>query len=91
MDYLKFAAKLPLVVAGISGIVNMVKGASDSDKKEAIRAAVESSVSLAEFVSEKDLLKDDKIQVLFSAYLDAEAAVNKARQALKEGIVNRAK
>lgn len=89
MNYLKYVAKLPLVVSGIVGIVNMVKGASDADKREAVRAAIESSVSLAEFVAEKDLLKDASIQVLYNAYLDAEMAVAKAREALKAGIINR--
>lgn len=87
MNYFKFAAKLPLVVSGIVGIVNMVKNASPADKREAVRAAVESSLSLAEFVAEKDLLKDDVVQKLYSAYIDAEHAVAQARDALKAGLV----
>jgi hypothetical protein len=90
-DYLKYVAKLPAVVAGITGIVNLVRNASDADKKDAIRAATLASVSLAEFAVEKDVLNDQTIMKLVDALIDAEAAVIKARTALKEGILNKTK
>ena len=87
MDWAKYLVKLPLVVTGVTGIINMVKGASDSDKKEAIRSAVMTSVSLAEYAADKDLLQDEQVAKLFNALLDAEMAVAKAREALKMGML----
>ncbi len=87
MDWAQYILKVPAVVAGITGIINMVKGASDKDKKEAVMAAVMTSVSLAEYVASKDLLKDEQISKLMSSVVEAEMAVLKARDALKEGLL----
>ena len=87
MDWAKYIVKLPLVVTGVTGIVNMVKGAKDEDKKEAIKAAVLTSVTLAEYAAEKNLLDDDQVAKLLNALVEAELAVAKAREALKAGIL----
>jgi hypothetical protein len=89
MNWAKYLVKLPLVISGVSSIVSLVKGASEDEKKEAIKAAVLSSVSLAEYATEKDLLNDASIAKLFSAVVEAELAVVKAREALKQGILTK--
>lgn len=91
MDYFKLATKLPLVISGITGIVHLVKGAPDGSKKEAVLAAIPASIALAEFGVDKDFLNDATIAKLVDAYIDAEAAVAKAREALKEGILSKKK
>jgi hypothetical protein len=83
MDWTKYLVKLPLVVTGITGIINLVKGASEEDKRAAIRQAVMSSVSLSEFMVDKDVFNDAEVGKLFDALVDAEMAVQKAREALK--------
>lgn len=90
MDWMKYAFKLPAVVSGVTGIINLVRGASHEDKKAAIVAAVQSSVALAEFAAGHDLVKDDAINRLIEAVIDAEAAVLRAREALKDAIVAKA-
>lgn len=90
MDWMKYAFKLPVVISGITGIINLVKGASHEDKKAAIVAAVQSSVALAEFAAGHDLLKDEAISKLVEAVIDAEAAAQRAREALKDAIIHKA-
>ena len=90
MNWIILASKLPLVVSGLMNIVNKVKGASGDDKKAAVLAAIPESVSLAEFAAGKDFMNDDNIKKLLSAYIDAEAAAMKAREALKAGLLNKA-
>jgi hypothetical protein len=87
MDVTKFVSKLILVTPGIINIVNLVKGADDKNKRDAIGAAIGLSVSLAEFAAEKDLLNDENVGKLYQAYLDAEHAVAKAREALKASLL----
>ena len=91
MDWGKFALKLPLVISGIVGIVNKVKGASKEDKLQAVLDSVPESVSLAEFSVDKDFLNDPAIAQLVTAVVDAEHVLQEARAALKQGVVNKGK
>ena len=90
MNWMAFALKLPMVISGIMGIVQKVKGASGPDKKAAVLDAVPESLSLIEFAAGRDLLKDGVIAGLVSAYIDAEKVALKAREALKAGILAKA-
>lgn len=90
MNWMAFALKLPMVISGIMGIVQKVKSASGPDKKAAVLAAVPESLSLIEFAAGRDLLKDESIAQLVSAYIDAEKVALKAREALKVGILAKA-
>ena len=85
-NWLAFALKLPAVIGGIVGIVQKVK-ASGADKKAAVIAALPESVALAEFAAGRDLLNDPAVAELVNALIDAEAAVVKAREALKAGLL----
>ena len=87
MNWLQFALKLPMVIAGIMGIVQKVKDAKGPDKKAAVLAAVPESLALAEFAAGRDLLNDPVIADLVSVYIDAEKVAMKARDALKAGIL----
>lgn len=86
MNWIGFALKLPAVIGGIVGIVQKVK-ASGADKKAAVIAALPESIALAEFAAGRDLLNDPAVAELVSALIDAEAAVVKAREALKAGLL----
>ena len=90
MNWLQFALKLPMVIAGIMGIVQKVKDAKGPDKKAAVLAAVPESLALAEFAAGRDLLNDPVIAELVSVYIDAEKVAMKARDALKAGILAKA-
>lgn len=91
MNWIKLAVKLPMVASGIYDIVAKIKGATHEQKKDAVIEAIPSSISLAEFTVDKDFLNDAAISKLLSALLDAEAIVAKAREAFKDGILNKAK
>ena len=86
MNWIAFALKLPAVIGGIVGIVEKVK-ASGPDKKAAVMAALPESIALAEFAAGRDLLNDPGVAALVRAVIDAEAAVVKARAALKAGLL----
>jgi len=87
MNWLQFALKLPMVIAGVMNIVQKVKDAKGPDKKAAVLAAVPESLALAEFAAGRDLLNDPAIAELVSVYIDAEKIAMKARNALKAGIL----
>ena len=89
MNWTAFLLKLPMVIGGIVGIVERVK-ASGPDKKAAVMAALPESIALVDFAAGKDLLNDHAIAQLVSALVDAEAAVFKARDALKQGLLAKA-
>ena len=82
MSWVQFLIKLPVVIGGIVGIIEKVK-ASGPDKKAAVLDALPESVALAEFTLGRDLLNDPAIRPAIEAVVDAEAALLKARQALK--------
>ena len=90
MDWLQFALKVPMVVSGIMTIVQKVSSASGPEKKAAVLEAVPESISLVEFAAGRDLLKDESIAQLVSAYIDAEKVALRAREALKSGILAKA-
>ena len=87
MNWLQFALKLPMVIAGIMSIVQKVKSASGPDKKAAVLAAIPESVALMEFGAGRDVFNDPVIADLVSVYIDAEKVAMKAREALKAGIL----
>ena len=87
MDWLSFAMKLPMIIAGTMQIIQKIKGASGPEKKAAVLEAVPESVSLVEFADGRDLLKDESIAALVSLYIDAEKVAMKAKDALKAGIL----
>lgn len=89
MSLLDFVAKLPLVVFGLVGIVNKVKGADKSAKVDAVLLAVPESLSLAEFAVGKDLLNDSEVAAFLKALVDAEHAVAEAKDALKAVLVRK--
>lgn len=89
-DWAGFLTKLPAVVTGIVSIVGHVKGASHADKVDASVQAILDSASLVNYTVGKDVLNDDHIKALLTAVVDAEHAVLAARQALRDGIVNKA-
>lgn len=87
MDWIKFATKLPMIIHGAVSVVQHVKGAKGSEKKQAVLDSIPTSIELAEFAAGKDLLNDVVVAQLVSAAIDAEAAALKAREALKAGIL----
>lgn len=87
MNWLMLAAKIPAIVAGTMQIVGKIKGVSGAEKKAAVLAAVPESVSLIELGVGRDVFNDETIASLLSAFIDAEAAALKAREALKAGIM----
>jgi hypothetical protein len=88
MNWLLFATKVPLVVTAIMQTVQAISQAgTGAKKKEAVLAAVPESVQLAEFAIGRDLLNDDAVRDLLSAYIDAEKAAMKAKAALQAGIL----
>lgn len=89
MDWFLLATKLPLVISGIMSIVDRIK-APGAEKKAAVLAAIPESVALAELLAGKDLVNDEALAQLISAYIDAEAVALKAKAALQAGIRARA-
>lgn len=89
MTLLDFVAKLPLVVFGLVGIVNKVKGADMGSKIDAVLAAVPESLSLVEFAAGKQLLNDAEVQTFLQALVAAEHAALDARNALKDIIMKK--
>jgi hypothetical protein len=89
MSLLDFVAKLPLVVFGLVGIVNKVKGADKGAKVDAVLQAIPESLSLAEFAAGKDLLNDTEVAGFLKALVDAEHAAQDARDALKAILVKK--
>jgi len=86
---MKYASKLPVVIFGIKGIIDRVKGASAEDKRRAIIESISDSVALAEFTAGKDLLQDAEVAKLLNALLEAEQVVADARAALKAMIIKK--
>lgn len=89
MNWLLIATKIPAIVAGTMQIVSKIR-ASGADKKAAVLAAVPESVALVEMGVGRDVFNDPAIAQLLSAFIDAEAAAMKARDALKAGILSKA-
>ena len=90
MNWIAFALKVPALIQGGVSVVQHIKNAKGSEKKQAVLDSIPTSIELAEFAAGKDLLNDASIQVLISAAIDAEAAALKAREALKMGILAKA-
>ena len=89
MNWPAFAMKVPGIIHMAVQIVDHFKAAG-SDKKKAVMESIPTSIELAEFAAGKDLINDTVIQQLISAAVDAEAAALKARDALRQGILNKA-
>lgn len=89
MNWLLLATKLPLVITGTMAIVQKIRGASGADKKAAVLEAIPESVALLELGLGRDVLNDPVVSELIGAYIDAEAAAVKARNALKAGLLAR--
>jgi hypothetical protein len=89
MNWTLFAAKLPLVIAGAMQVMGKVR-LPGLDKKAAVLAALPDSIHLAEFAAGKDVFNDAGIVALAAAVIDAERAVEKAREALKAGVLAKA-
>ena len=90
MNWLTFALKVPALIQGGVEIVNSIKHAKGSEKKQKVLDSIASAIDLAEFAAGRDLLNDPAIAQLVSAAIDAEAAALKARDALREGLLARA-
>ncbi len=84
------AVKLPTIISTAVSIVDHVKSAKGPEKKQAVLDAIPTSMELIEFAAGKDLLNDPAIMELVSAAIDAEAAVVKARGALRSGLLAKA-
>lgn len=89
MSLLDFVAKLPLVVFGLVGIVNKVKGADKGAKVDAVLQAVPESLALTEFAAGKDLLNDAEVVNFLKALVAAEHAAAEARDALKAILIKK--
>ncbi len=87
MNWANFVLKLPILIQGAVQVVEFVKGAKGSDKKAAVIAAIPQGIDLAEFAVGHDIINNATVASLISDYIDAEAAVLKARNALKDGIL----
>lgn len=90
MNWMQFALKLPMVVAGLMSIVQKIKSASGAEKKAAVLESIPESIALIEFGAGRDLLRDEGIANLLSVYIDAEKIAMKAREALRAGILAKA-
>ena len=85
------ATKLPGIIAGAVHLVDGVKGLNGADKKkQVLEKVVPDAIEMIEAGAGKDLFNDPAIMQLMSAYNDAEAAVLKAKDALRQGILNKA-
>ena len=87
MDWVAFAFKLPQIIQGAVAVVDHIKGAKGADKKQAVLDSIPAGVALTDYAAGRDILNDAAIATLVSVYVDAEAAVLKARNALKAGIL----
>ena len=87
MNWLSLAMKLPVVIQGAMVIVEKVKAATGSEKKQAVIDAIPDGIGLVEFAAGKDVLNDPAIAELVSAYIDAEKVAMKARAALQAGLL----
>ncbi len=87
MNWAMFVMKVPTLIQGAVQIVDAIKGAKGADKKAAVIAAIPVGIDLTEFAVGHALLKDPVVAELISAYVDAEAAALKAKNALKDGIL----
>lgn len=87
MNWLAFAMKVPALISGGVQVVQHIKNAKGSEKKQAVVDSIPQSMELVEFAAGRDILNDPAIQQLVSAAIDAEAAALKAREALKMGIL----
>jgi hypothetical protein len=88
MNWVLFVTKVPSVVQGLVHLYSKVKAAG-ADKKAALLSVLPDSMELAEFAVGKDLFNDPEVMKLVSALIDAEAAVLKAREAVKAGLLAR--
>lgn len=88
MNWALFATKLPSVVQALVHLYGKVKVAGP-DKKAALLDILPGSMELAEFAAGKDIFNDPEVMKLISALIDAEAAVLKAREAVKAGLLAR--
>lgn len=86
IDFAKLAFKLPDVIRAAVAIKNQIKG-SGKEKHDAVISEIPNMIDLAEYAIDKDLLKDDVVAGLISSYVSAEAAVLKAKNALRDGIL----
>lgn len=89
MNWVSFATKVPMVIAGVVKIIGKVKGASKADKVDAAIEAIMDSVALSEFVIEKDALNDANIKTLLATVVKIEHDLEEARAALKAGLLNK--
>jgi hypothetical protein len=89
MDWVKFALKVPAVIAGAVQVMQQIS-APGADKKKAVVDSLPTAIELVEFAAGKDVLNDPAVLQLVHAAVDAEAAAIKAREALKAGILAKA-
>ena len=87
INWIGVALKLPSLIQGAVSIVEHVKNAKGSEKKQAVVDSIPGAIELVEFGVGRDLLNDPAIMQLVSAVIDAEAAALKARNALKDGLL----
>ena len=80
----QIAIKLPAVISGLMAIVERVKGAKGGEKKAAVLDSIPASVSLIELGLNRDLLNDDEVKHAIDAFIEAEHAVMKAKDAAEK-------
>ena len=90
MNWLNFVDKLPLLIKGTMIVVQKIKSATGPEKKAAVLEAIPEAIALTEFGAGRDLVADEGIAALIGAYIDAEKAAMKAKDALKAGILAKA-
>jgi len=90
IDFGKLAGKLMVIIPSLVHIVEQIRGAGNGRaKKEEVVRKIPELIELGEFAVDRDFLNDANVIELVSALVDAEAAVLKARAALRAGLVNK--
>lgn len=86
---IQLAFKLPSIIAGAVSIQDNVKKAG-KDKFTAVASQVDEAADLIEYAAGKDLFLNENLAALRDAAIEAEVAALKARNALRQGILNHA-
>lgn len=86
IDFFSLAMKLPVIIQASMKVAKHFKG-EGKDKKAAVLASIPDALEAMEAVAGRDLLNDETIAGLVSAFIDAEALALKTRKALEEGIL----
>jgi hypothetical protein len=91
IDFFSIFQKLVVLVPAVVNIVEKIRGAGNGAAKKAeVIAQIPEVLRLTEYAADKDLFNEPAIAHLVDALLEAEVAAMKAREALKQGLLNKA-